>query len=200
MPGSAKLSSGAAQLCAISGHGIVSGRQGSRQCTTYGPVDPWIEAIRSALSGSALSALICPTVSATVLEHPRAFGGLAGVVREHVAGEPVGRDAPAAGRRRTGDRTRCSGSWSAAPAATRAWVRRGVEQRRARPGRAVVFVGQHHDRQPRVGPQEARVLGGRVPSPSAPSARVIAANGCSNPQPDSPSGAMQPNTSSMSPL
>ncbi len=41
---------------------------------------------------------------------------------------------------------------------------------------------------------------GGIPTPSAPRARVIAANGCSKPQPDSPSGAMQPNTSSMLPV
>ena len=45
MPGSAKLDSIPVQLCAISGHGIVSGGNGFRQCTVYGPVDPWIEAI-----------------------------------------------------------------------------------------------------------------------------------------------------------
>jgi len=41
---------------------------------------------------------------------------------------------------------------------------------------------------------------GGGPRPSMPSARSMAANWCSNPQPDSPSAAIQANTSSMFPV
>ena len=62
-------------------------------------------------------------------------------------------------------------------------VRADVEQRHAGRRGAVVLVGDHDDREVRVGAQEALVLPAGAARPSAPRARRMEANWCSKPQP-----------------